>query len=241
MDGSLLTLPYLFDFIDKGQLNEKNYTDFLSSFGPAADTVAKQYPLSLFNESGQIGITVATAITYITTMTAFQCPANKVLRAATNAGNAAYAYRWDLTPTCPWLFNGNAPFPTGDSRDIFGATHSAEIPYIFGNTDNMPYGVGNCSLSAAEKDVSKKVKAAWTAMAAHGSPVTKEQAWSKFNACDNNGLHVTKDNTLVVEKLDFDECAFWDEIIEQLGGVHVPRPGKGSCKGSPCKPKSKHN
>lgn len=196
--------------------------------------VEKQYPLSKFNFTGKTSEAVGIALTHITTVAAFSCQSNRVIRSTAAKGIPAFGYQFDLVPTCPVLIHDGQPFPTAPYRDMFGALHTSEIPFLFANMDKMPYNQGNCSLSAPEREVSKTLKGAWTAMAAHANPNTQRQKWSKFNSCEEKGLHITEENTTAFEKLDYDECPFWDTVFEKLGGVHVPSGSKKSCGGKPC-------
>ncbi len=219
-------------------VTEENYTQFLEAWGPAGEEIGKKYPLSLFNTSGSTEYAVMAAVSHVTTVSSYTCLSYKTLRAAKAAGTSAYAYVFDKTPTCPWLVVQGKPFPACDDppkcaiRNALGPTHTSELPLVFANLDHEPFGIGNCTYSDVEVELSKTLVGAWTAMAASGNPATERQAWPKFNACENKGLHIG--DTPVVEELDYSECQFWDSVWVGMGGVSVPRPAKSSCHGGSC-------
>ena len=116
-DASLFTLPpYLSDF---DQLTEANYTDFLAQWGRFAEQIGRQYPLSQFNQSGSTPAAILRAITRIITLSSYTCPMYKSLRAVNAHSIAGYAYIFNHTPHCPWLFFDQQPFP-GKFAKLFG-------------------------------------------------------------------------------------------------------------------------
>ena len=87
---------------------------------------------------------------------------------------------------------------------LLGATHAAEIPFVFGNVDWLPLPDGNCSLNAAEKTISAQLIRAWTAMAAAGVPNTSDVHWPLFTA---NATDV------VMGAVDYSVCEqLWNKI-----------------------------
>lgn len=127
-------------------ITESNYTDFLAAWGDASAGVKKYYPLSRFNVTGRTQDAVVFEISHIRTAASYTCPSLRMLQAAEAAGTRAYAYTFDTTPSCPWLVMGGQTVLPEPILPYFGASHTAELPYIFfGNLDTMPFGQGNCS------------------------------------------------------------------------------------------------
>ncbi|KAF7560124.1 hypothetical protein G7046_g4035 [Stylonectria norvegica] len=216
-DSALSVLPF---FLGTGQITEANYTYFLDQFGVVGPAIGKQYPLSLFNSSGSTTYAVLAAISHIVTVATYQCSSSRALRAAVAAGTPAYAYRFNHTPSCPWLWNDGQAFPGPQLASLFGATHTSELPFVFANLDNQPWGNGTCNATASERELSYGLTSAWTAMAVKGNPSTSSKAWPKFDAQQTEGIYIQ--DSMKASKLDFSECQFWDEIWAQLGGASPP-------------------
>ncbi|KAK6216052.1 hypothetical protein LQW54_003826 [Pestalotiopsis sp. IQ-011] len=122
-DATLFVLPV---YLTSDQpLTEENYTDFLAQWA------------------------VVAAITHIVTQSSYTCSSYKALRAAVSAGTPAYAYRVNHTPSCPWLWESGAEFPGPELADYFLSAHTAELPFVFGNLVNQPWGNGTCKITAA--------------------------------------------------------------------------------------------
>lgn len=210
-----------------GIITESNYTQFLSAWGSASHAIGQVYPLSKFNGTGRTSDAVVTTISHIITTTSFACPSFKTLRAAKRAKTPAFAYRFDRTPSCPWLLVGGQEVPAKPLLPYFRSAHTAEIPFVFGNMDREPFGQGNCSFSESDRAVSSTLISAWTSMAARASPSTLKRNWPRFDSCNGRGLYIGDE--ISAKTLDFDECAFWDEIWADMGGRRVPLPDKNAC------------
>ena len=92
----------------------------------------------------------------------------------------------------------------------------------------MPVGNGSCHSTAAERDISRGLVAAWTAMAADGDPSTHGRKWPRFDECDPHGMLV-QDQSMAVAALDYAECDFWDQVWAELGGVSISVPSREKC------------
>ncbi|KAK2612594.1 hypothetical protein QQS21_001366 [Conoideocrella luteorostrata] len=218
-DGSLFTLPVYGR--SPYPVTAHNYTQFLSYFGPSISAkINKQYPLSLFNLTGEESTAVVAAVTHIVTTAGYICQSYKTLRAAMAAGSPAYAYRFNHTLSCPWLVQNGTSIPPPQLKDVFGSAHTAEIPLVFANLDKQPFQQGNCSANSGERELSRTLVAAWTAIAANQSPATPQQAWPRFDKCKSEGIYIQ--DKAEVAKLDVSECKFWDDIWVELGGARVP-------------------
>ena len=191
---------------DSATISEANYTSFLAeNFGPAASIVAKEYPLTLpaFNSTG---FPEFAAISTIITEAQFRCPAYQAMLKAQSNNIPVYTYLNSHTPHCQWL----STLPAA-AIPYVGATHTSDIPYIFGNGVGLPLPSGNCSFTAAEDAISESLIAAWTAMAVSGNPsVQGGLQWPQWNNTASLGVNIV--NTTTVGVVDYSQCAFWDMI-----------------------------
>lgn len=175
-----------------------NYSSFLATnFGPAASTVAEQYPLTLpaFTSTGKPGFA---AIATVMTEAMFYCPVYQALLKAESNNIPVYTYLNSHTPSCPAV-----PLP------IPGATHNTEVPYVFGNDVNQQGVV--CNFSAAENVISEELIAAWSAMAATGNPsVQGAWEWPQWDNSTSKGANIV--NATSIGVVDYSRCGFWDTI-----------------------------
>lgn len=107
------------------------------------------------------------------------------------------------TLTCPWY----PTIPSG-ALSLLGSTHTAEIPFVFGGTDDMPRPNGNCSLTDGEKALSVKMMAAWNSMAIDANPGAD---WPRYNTSSSMGINVVGDDFAAGE-VDYSMCDFWDSF-----------------------------
>lgn len=202
-DGSLDVLS---QYTTKSQnITEADYYEFLeNSFGPLAGTVNETYPWSAFVAASPVpGFT---AMTTVITDYAYKCPAYRALQKANANGINAWAYNFNHTPSCAW-YSG-----IPDSAmvlKLLGATHTSEIPFVFGWTNGLPRPGGSCNFTKAEVTISKFMLEAWTSMAASGQPADSN-VWPAWNAKDSKGI--TIDDSVTVISLNYSECEFWDKI-----------------------------
>ena len=179
--------------------------------------VGEVYPLSAFNDTGSTADAVVSAITYIASETAFICPSYFVLRSDEAAGTNAFGYRFNHTPSCPWLREpGIGAFPSAQLAPYFGATHTSELPFIFGNLENLPFNDVHCNSTPAEYGMSSQLRAAWTAMAARGNPTSDSLDWPRFISRQGRGVFVQ--DSAYASKLDFEECTFWAKMWNTIAG-----------------------
>lgn len=168
-------------------------------------------------------------MTYIQTTFAYNCFAYRGLRSAKNSGVPAYGYSFAHKLSCPWLWYDGAPFPSEKEDKVLAQPmHTAELPLVFGNLYNQPFGNGSCDLTQEEHKLSATMKAAWTAMAVSGNPSTSDLKWAAFDECSTQGLFIN--GTAVVQQLDFSECEFWDQVMQNFGGPEFPWPSNQTCK-----------
>jgi len=182
-------------------LNSSSYDAYLlASFGDKAGLVNSTYPLSMFSSSPA---PVFTAINLISTLVTFRCPARRIMRTA--APLPVWTYSFNHTLTCAWYPNiPNNP----QILALLGSTHTAELPFVFGQTTNMPPPSGNCSLTDKEKDLSTIMRTAWDGMAADGKPGVDWPIWTQE---ESMGINVVGD-TWGSGKVDYSMCDFWDKL-----------------------------
>lgn len=131
-----------------------------------------------------------------------------------------FAYTFNHTPSCPWIWFEGSPFPNSAESSYFGSTHTSELPFVLGNLIDQPFGNGTCNATSPEYALSTSLQALWTSMARSSDPgVGSNFSWPTFDSCSGQGLYV--ENDLSIRPLDFSECEFWDEIWETQGGVKL--------------------
>ena len=210
-ENSIFTIPY---YRELGTpITEERYAQFLRLWGNFSSQIGQMYPLSHF--SRPIEESVILAVTHITTTISYMCQAHKTLRATRASGVAAFAYRFNITPSCPWMVMDEKPYPTEEDRDLVGPAHTAELPFVFADMDRLPMGMGTCTASAEDRAVSRKMVSAWTGMAG-GRP-----GWPEWEVCEAKGAYFGEGE---VKELDFGDCEFWDGVWKAWGGFVVPRP-----------------
>ena len=201
-----------------------NYSSFLATnFGPAASIVEKQYPLTLpaFKSTG---FPAFAAISTIITEAQFHCPAYQAMLKAQSNNIPVYAYFNSHTPSCQWLTSLPAA-----AIPFVGATHTSDIPYIFGNGVGLPLPGGNCSFTAEENAISENLIAAWSAMAATGDPsVQGGLQWPQWNNKTNAGIHIV--NATDVGVMDYSQCEFWNMIYTSY--LNFTGPGVNGTSGN---------
>lgn len=191
---------------ESASISAANYSSFLTAnFGPAASIVAKEYPLTLpaFNATG---FPEFAAISTIITEAQFRCPLYQAMLKAQSNNIPVYTYFNSHTPSCQWLTTLPA-----SAIPYVGATHTSEVPYIFGNGVGLPLPDGNCSFNAQENAISESLIAAWSAMASTGNPsVQGGLQWPQWNSNSSLGVNIV--NATSVGVVNYSQCAFWDMI-----------------------------
>ncbi|KAJ4419134.1 putative secondary metabolism biosynthetic enzyme [Gnomoniopsis sp. IMI 355080] len=182
-------------------LNATSYDQYLNAtYGSLAQRVKQKYPLTKFENAFEAMSTVLSHST-------FTCPTRRFLRQAVHNGVRVYTYMFNHTPTCPWFTS----IPSS-ALSLLGSTHMAEIPFVFGGTENLPRPNGSCSLTTGEKALSAKMLAAWNTMAANANP---GNSWPQYDTTGSMGINVIGDE-FTVGVVDYSMCDFWDEISTAL-------------------------
>jgi carboxylesterase type B len=146
------------------------------------------------------------ALAALDSLYAIHCAAYRALMSPANRA-PVYTYSFNHTPSCTWL-----SWVAQDAVPPIGPAHTAEIPFVFGNVRNLPFGNGGCDLTEPEVALSKYVQEAWTRMADIGKPGAN---WPDFTGGETQG--VIFNEIPVIGTVDFSMCEFWDEIASSLG------------------------
>lgn len=212
-DGSLFTLN---TYQNSFPPTEANYTSFVAlNFGPYASTVEKYYPISKFANVSSTSLAPYYAIVTIWTHASYTCSAYRGLKKAAGKGIPAYAYLWNVAPSCPWSRGLNARI-----MQLLGATHTSETPYVFRNMDHLPRPNGTCAFSAGEKEIGDQIASAWTTMAKIQRPNLSvvPGSWPVFGNNQTKGLVIGSDGVAVGD-IDYSFCEMWDVITEGLAAA----------------------
>lgn len=120
----------------------------------------------------------------------FVCPTRVAVGAVSQAGIPTYLYQFEHAVTSP-MFPG------------FGAFHSSEIPFIFGN----PYW--DVTLGADEHALAKTMRGYWGRMAKSGNPNGEgAPAWPQYQTLTDRSLVL--DLTISTSAgRTADRCNFW--------------------------------
>ncbi len=121
--------------------------------------------------------------------TMYRCPVVVQLNWHAEAGNTGYEYQFDRA----------AP-----GREAAGATHGAEVSYVFGNL--------NANYTAPDRDISAAMQQYWTNFAKTGDPNGAGLAkWPKYDAAARGFIEFTDNGPVAREGL---RRAFCDVYIE---------------------------
>ena len=183
-------------------LSSTVYTDFLKvNFGPFATSVGERYPLSLFDNN------VFEAMSIVVRDYLFRCTAYRGLNSATAKNLGAWTYSFNQTLTCPFVQGIPA-----DDLELLGASHEAEIIFVFGEVDDLPQPNGNCNLSSGEKNISTYMRQTWTNMARNARP---DEGWPNFSPKSSMGINF-QNGLITPDVVDYSMCDFWDKLQTAL-------------------------
>lgn len=127
-------------------------------------------------------------------------------------------YLWARTQTATgrapvYLYNFNRQIPASSEATRFGAFHTGEVPYAYGNlhTVDRPY-------EAADHDISKVMLAYWVNFATTGNPNGNGlPAWPAFSGQEPSGLVI--DRNIVAQPLPtLAKMRFWEQFFAAGSG-----------------------
>ncbi|CAF1542867.1 unnamed protein product [Rotaria magnacalcarata] len=199
MEGTLLAY---FTFIKPEQVTINDYINYLNiTFG--ADRVASiltVYPISMFNSTLWPAFY---AIATVLTDAEYTCPTRRALVTSLSTKLGTYAFLWNHQPSCPWITSLSA-----NILSLLGPTHTSEVPFVFGETMQLPPPNGTCQMSADEQLLSAQIIAAWQSMTQYGYPAFSNGSrwpdWSQRSI----GVQFTRNLTFTV--INTTQCDFWD-------------------------------
>ena len=143
-----------------------------------------------------------------------------------------WTYFFNHNPKCSWL----QAVPQ-EAVAIVGATHTAEIPFVFGTTVNLPAPNGTCEMTEQEKTISAFLREAWTSMADIQKPTSDSAQWPAYgNAQKSLGINVT--NVTTAGYVDYTVCKLWDGLNEKAvaaasNGTGAPGDANPTASASP--------
>ncbi|KAM0260904.1 hypothetical protein ACHAQJ_002524 [Trichoderma viride] len=192
---------------------QTTYNEFLSyQFGPLASRVNSTYPLSKFPPTASVPSSADAAIGAINTDYSYKCTAYRGLEKGIANNVPVFTYFFDHIPSCTWMTSvPNSPFV----HSFLGATHTSELPFVFGVLDGLPAPGGNCTSTPAELQLSKQMISSWDSMAATASPGGDWPRYTGQGQGKGMGMMYLANETVVGE-IDYSVCPFWDEIREEL-------------------------
>jgi para-nitrobenzyl esterase len=129
--------------------------------------------------------------------TMYRCPVVVQLNWHADAGNTGYEYQFDRA----------AP-----GREAAGATHGAEVSYVFGNL--------NANYAAADREISAAMQQYWTNFAKTGDPNGAGlPKWPKYDAASRGYIEFTDNGPVAREGVRRPYCDLYVENIQRL----IPR------------------
>lgn len=196
----------------------------------------KYYPLAQYvaaTNSTQLG--VLEAIAHIKTDSDFKCVGYEGLLSAARKNIPVWTYEYTHNNTCAWLGSLASLQAYPEALTLEGATHTAEIPFVFGNMDGQPLPGGPCNATEAEYHLSEQMMSLWTAMAKNTDPSTDAIQWPRFSLGRNAstpGLIFA--NSALSGEIDYSICQqLWSKLYIVLGaenGTATTTPISGSGK-----------
>ena len=200
-DGKVADVPYLLGSnTDEGTLfhvlqrEVETEAEYLAALErrlgeTVAAQVAELYPVTDFD-------TPQDALERVTGDAGLVCPVRDTAKRAAAAGLDVFLYN----------FNRPIPIPALQGFDL-GATHGAEIAYVFGSVGPDLIGAEDLALSAT-------IQRYWGRFAAAGDPNGgNELAWPTFSADSDTRLNL--DVTLgILEDFRGDVCTFWESFYD---------------------------
>ena len=131
----------------------------------------------------------------------YRCPVVAQLVWHVGAGNTAYEYQFDRA----------AP-----GRQNVGATHGAEVPYVFGALNP---GRGGVTYSEVDRELSSAMQQYWTNFAKSGNPNGANlPLWPKFDAAARGYMEFTDGGPAPREGLRRPFCDLYVDNVQRLRG-----------------------
>jgi carboxylesterase type B len=217
------------------ECNEADFQGWGRSLGFDPPTLARFVSVYDNNESGHPAEPVGAtqwywAFQHANSDASRACPARRMARWATQAGNKAFLYYWTYVPDSVGMCG-------------HGACHSCEIPFVFHvlsetlaeqRQDPRRNQMINAS-NPHEVALSTQIAGLWQNMSAYGDPNGNGAIlWPAFTMDQNPATMIfgyTQPPAKSAHKYRFEKCNFWDSQFQKLlphGG------GGGGGGGGPC-------
>jgi para-nitrobenzyl esterase len=183
--GTFVLLP--------GTVTDANYQQMIASTLGVNDVraaaIALEYPTTAYPSA-------PIAFSTLVSDSNFACPALQV-------------DQWTSTrvPTFTYEFDDDAAPPRYGVLSPSVATHTSELPYLFG----LPDAPIQAPFTADQQTLAAGMRAAWTSFAATGDPSTPGLPWPSFNEA-GHGLSLVSPQPVVDTGFAArHHCSFWDE------------------------------
>jgi para-nitrobenzyl esterase len=172
------------------QISEEDFMAAIRAmYGPIANRALSLYSLAA---SGDPLYGAAAAQWVVDTM--YRCPVVVQLNWHAAAGNTGYEYQFDRA----------AP-----GREAAGATHGAEVRYVFGNLGT--------NYAAADREISVAIQQYWTNFAKTGDPNGAGlPRWPKYDAAAGGYIEFTDNGPLAREGLRRPFCDIYVDNAKRL-------------------------
>jgi hypothetical protein len=122
-------------------------------------------------------------------------------------------------------------------RDIslVGGAHTTEIPFVFGNLDNLYLPNGTCNSTSAEWCLNDQMMDLWTAMTENAELSTKKILWPRFQQGRNLSTPgLIFENSTVSSTIDYTGYNLWIQVNRMLAASNVTAMGtQAKVNGSP--------
>lgn len=125
-----------------------------------------------------------------------------------------------FAPTYMYQFTYRSPV-TGRNGRPYGASHSMELPFVFGTTPSLAEGV--TGPSSRWGDLQERTMDAWLAFARTGNPATSELDWPAYDS-SRRATMILGPTSTVADDPHADERLAWSETSAHLLPYPIPFP-----------------
>ncbi|XP_015680989.1 cholinesterase [Protobothrops mucrosquamatus] len=202
-------VPYVFSDINENLINQEQLLKGIRLLVPNTTEDFVQTIALRFSEGNQGPAQYRSALSHFFADWVIACPLIEVARNFRKAGSPVYAY---LFSHCP----SGSVWP-----EWIGASHGAEIPYIFGTLESvLPV---NQTYTEAEARLSRKMMQYWAEFARTGNPsglVATEAEWALYNATEQNFFLLNTESSKEVEKEPDHDCGFLKRHFSKAEDPH---------------------
>jgi para-nitrobenzyl esterase len=208
--GKIAKVPYILGSNnDEGNLFEYGATAvtdqtglnaaIAAQFGDAGAAIEQEYPVSAFD--GGMPNPYQAALTQVVGDSLLICSTYDSAILASNQGLPVWTYNFDQPLEFPHLVG------PGPGEVDLGATHGAELPYVFGTSPIFATNAGEATVSAL-------MERYWTRFAAGGDPNGgSDLSWPKFSAASNQRMQFNLQPSVLTD-FHAPQCNFWIGLYE---------------------------